>query len=152
MASSGSTADPASTTTVSFDVQSNSAPDISSGDDWNVDPWGLEQAGEGMPELGCGLGSDVARLRHVKLSRQAAIEWQTYDAFSRISLSMGVQQLMTAMSYYMLGYLLVQVGSKTAALLGVIVFTVISCTILTFDTTLKGCKFRLAHTLLILGP
>merc|ERR1719482_2182412 len=92
----------------------------------NVDPWGLEQAATHMPELGCGFGSDVAKLRHVKLSRQAAIQWQTFDAFSRISMSLGVQSLLQAMSYYILGYLLVEVGCKTAAVFGVIVFTMVA--------------------------
>lgn len=120
--------------------------------DWNVDPWGLEQAAEGMPELGCGLGSDVAKLRHVKLARQAAIQFQTYDAFSRISMSIGVQQLMQAMSYYMLGYLLVQVGSKTAAVLGVILFTMMANTTVRFDMSLAIVQLRLVQFLLIFGP
>jgi len=121
-------------------------------EEWNTDPWGLEQAAEGMPELGCGLGSDVAKLRHVKLSRQAAIQWQTFDAFSRISMSLGVQSLLQAMSYYILGYLLVEVGCKTAAVFGVIVFTMVASNCVTFDMTLAPTQFRLAQCLLVFGP
>lgn len=133
-------------------TQGSSAAGTEWSGEWNVDPWGLEQAGEGLPELGCGLGADVAKLRHVKLSRQAAIQWQTYDAFSRISMSMGVQQLLMAMNYYMLGYLLVQVECKTAAVFGVILFTMMANTIVKLDMTLAPMQLRLVQFLLVFGP
>ncbi|CAE7218775.1 fumA, partial [Symbiodinium pilosum] len=68
-----------------------------------TDPWGLEQRGDGVYELGCYSGAEVAQLRHVKLLRQAAVYWQTYDAFARVSMSVGINQLMLGMSYYILG-------------------------------------------------
>ena len=34
---------------------------------------------------------------------QAAVYWQTYDAFARVSMSVGINQLMLGMSYYILG-------------------------------------------------
>jgi hypothetical protein len=140
-------ADTAETTPdVTADAQTASAQDR------NVDPWGLEQAAENIAELGCSFGSDVAKLRHVKLARQAGIQWQTFDAFSRISMSIGVQQLMMAMSYYMLGYLLVQVGSDTSALLGVIVFSMTAGIIMGLDMSLAVGQLRLAQLLLFLGP
>lgn len=117
-----------------------------------VDPWGLEQPGDGFPELGCGLGSDIAKLRHVKLTRQAAIQWQTHDAFSRMALSMGVQQLMLAMSYYILGYLMVEVGVKAPACFAVLGFTFIAAMIVRFDVTLDRGRLLLAQGLLCLGP
>jgi hypothetical protein len=119
--------------------------------DASVDPWGLEQSSK-FPELGCGFGADVARLRHVKVTRQAAIQWQTYDGFARICMSIGVQQLMLAMIYYLLGYLFVEVNCTGAAVSGVIGFTIISEMIFVRDTSLPVPSRRLAQTLLGIGP
>merc|ERR1719183_2197493 len=105
-----------------------------------------------MPELGCGYGSEVAKCWHVKLCRQAAVQFQTYDAFSRICMSIGVQQLMLAMTYYLLGYLLVEVGTKGPAVSAVIGFTVIAEMILSFDMTLTTLQLRIAQILLAVGP
>eukprot|EP00439_Symbiodinium_sp_Y106_P069597 s176_g12.t1 len=87
-----------------------------------TDPWGLEQRGDGIYELGCYSGAEVANLRHVKLLRQAAVYWQTYDAFARVSMSVGINQLMLGMSYYILGYAMLEVKAPLAALAGVLAF------------------------------
>eukprot|EP00933_Yihiella_yeosuensis_P017496 TRINITY_DN14598_c0_g1_i2.p1 TRINITY_DN14598_c0_g1~~TRINITY_DN14598_c0_g1_i2.p1 ORF type:complete len:326 (-),score=66.98 TRINITY_DN14598_c0_g1_i2:70-1047(-) len=71
-----------------------------------VDPWGLERSGQDLPELGCKKGSSMVRARHVKLTRRAMIFWQSYDAFARISMSIGVNQLLLAVVYFILAYYL----------------------------------------------
>mmetsp|Transcript_159844 Transcript_159844/g.298050 ORF Transcript_159844/g.298050 Transcript_159844/m.298050 type:complete len:980 (+) Transcript_159844:152-3091(+) len=117
-----------------------------------ADPWGLERGGEDIKGLGCSLASQVADLRHVKLSRQAAAQWQTYDAFARISMSIGAQHLMFAMLYYVLGYMLVEVGCKIAATYGAVMFTVMAETIVKLDMSLSSLELRLAQILLAIGP
>ena len=62
-----------------------------------ADPWGLERGGQDICELGSHYGADVAQLRHIRIIRQAAVYWQTYDAFARVSMSVGVNQLVLAM-------------------------------------------------------
>lgn len=117
-----------------------------------ADPWGLERGGDGLKGLGCSLASQVGELRHVKLSRQAAAQWQTYDAFARISMSIGAQHLMFAMLYYVLGYMLVEVGCKIAATYGAVMFTIMAETIVKLDMSLSSMELRLAQLLLAIGP
>eukprot|EP00434_Breviolum_minutum_P017904 symbB.v1.2.015795.t1/scaffold1190.1/size132987/4 len=87
-----------------------------------TDPWGLEQRGDNIYELNTYSGKEVAELRHIKLLRQAAVYWQTYDAFARVSMSVGINQLMLGMSYYILGYAMLEVKAPCAALGGVLAF------------------------------
>lgn len=117
-----------------------------------ADPWGLERRGDDIEELGCKHGSDVSKLRHIVIARHAMAHWQSHDAFARISMSVGVSQLLLAMSYYILGYILVQVGCRTAATYGVILLTVMSDTIMRLDMSLKDWQLRAMRLLLVLGP
>ena len=43
------------------------------------------------------------RLSAKAFHSKAAVYWQTYDAFARVSMSVGINQLMLGMSYYILG-------------------------------------------------
>eukprot|EP00927_Polykrikos_kofoidii_P078096 TRINITY_DN7496_c0_g2_i1.p1 TRINITY_DN7496_c0_g2~~TRINITY_DN7496_c0_g2_i1.p1 ORF type:complete len:982 (-),score=171.92 TRINITY_DN7496_c0_g2_i1:23-2968(-) len=45
----------------------------------------------------------IAALAHVKLYRQLQSNWQAYDAYARVSLGLGVNQLLLALGYYMIG-------------------------------------------------
>eukprot|EP00913_Durusdinium_trenchii_P030237 g28327.t1 len=78
--------------------------------------------GDANYELNNYSGAEVAELRHIKLLRQAAVYWQTYDAFARVSMSVGINQLMLGMSYYILGYAMLEVKAPCAALGGVLAF------------------------------
>lgn len=117
-----------------------------------ADPWGLERCGDDVAELGCHEGSEVAKLRHIKLARQAMVYWQTYDAFARISMSIGVIELLLAMSYYVLGYVLVQDGCRSAATYGVILLTSMSVSITKMDMTLSVWESRRVQMLLFFCP
>lgn len=46
----------------------------------------------------------LCRLKIFIQPLQAAVYWQTYDAFARVSMSVGINQLMLGMSYYILGF------------------------------------------------
>jgi len=117
-----------------------------------ADPWGLERRGDRIYELGCDTGHDVAKLRHVMLTRRAATYWQTYDAFARVSMSFGTSQLLLSMCYYLLGYVLVEVGCRTAATYGVIMFVVMQLTLLKLDVSLPEWQTRFLQCLTAAGP
>lgn len=85
-----------------------------------ADPWGLEREGSSIEELGC--PHEVVMLRHIKLIRQAAVHWQTHEAFARASMTLGVNQLLVAMAYYTLGYAVFQTSAPLAALATMLVF------------------------------
>mmetsp|Transcript_4006 Transcript_4006/g.9335 ORF Transcript_4006/g.9335 Transcript_4006/m.9335 type:complete len:956 (-) Transcript_4006:123-2990(-) len=118
----------------------------------SCDPWGLERAGNDIDELGCKQGGAVASLRHIKLARQAMVHWQSYDAFARISMSIGVNQLLLAMSYYVLGYVLVEVGCRTAACYGVILLTAMAEMMVRLDMSLSLWELRIVQLVLAFGP
>eukprot|EP00435_Cladocopium_sp_Y103_P022079 s2000_g5.t1 len=73
----------------------------SAGTSGPIDPWRLEQHVEETPEK-------VSSRRHVQLARQAARQYQSYDAFARVSMAFGTHQLMQSICYYCLGYVALQ--------------------------------------------
>lgn len=117
-----------------------------------TDPWGLERRGDDTYELGCHRGADVAQLRHIRLTRQAAVYWQTYDAFARVSMSIGVNQLMLAISYYIVGYALNEVEAPAAAFAGVAILICTAEVVAQIDLTLPAVQQRIIQFLLVLGP
>lgn len=117
-----------------------------------TDPWGLEQRGDNIYELNTYSGAEVAELRHIKLLRQAAVYWQTYDAFARVSMSVGINQLMLGMSYYILGYAMLEVKAPCAALGGVLLFMGSSEVVARVDLTLPTGQQRFLQVLVGVGP
>mmetsp|Transcript_21374 Transcript_21374/g.60545 ORF Transcript_21374/g.60545 Transcript_21374/m.60545 type:complete len:947 (+) Transcript_21374:133-2973(+) len=116
------------------------------------DPWGLERRGDGIYELGCKVGQEVANLRHILLARHAMAHWQTHDAFARVCMSIGVNQLLLAMSYYLIGYVRVQVGCSTSAIFGVVLLTAMAETLAAMDMSLCVEQLRFLQALLLVGP
>merc|ERR1719326_2636978 len=94
---------------------------------FSADPWGLERPGDAIYELDGSAMTDPKQLRHIQLVRKAMQYWQSYDAFSRVSMSIGTNQLVTALSYYILGYVLISNHAIVAALLAVVLFMAIAC-------------------------
>lgn len=125
-----------------------------------TDPWGLERCCEPRPgqspdatdNLGCGYGAEVVKLRHIKLLRQAAVFWQTYDAFARLCMSIGANQLILAMTYYILGYVLLQVGNVAAAFAGTIALLMLAQSIAHLDMDLTRTQRFMINTVLSVGP
>lgn len=117
-----------------------------------VDPWGLERQEANIPELGCLQGHDVAHLRHISLARQSMLQWQTFDAYARICMSVGVQQLLFAMSYFTIGYVVVEIGCRVAGLYGVFLFTGMADSIIRLDMSLKPWQAILLRCLMLLAP
>eukprot|EP00441_Pelagodinium_beii_P047636 CAMPEP_0197623166 /NCGR_PEP_ID=MMETSP1338-20131121/3225_1 /TAXON_ID=43686 ORGANISM="Pelagodinium beii, Strain RCC1491" /NCGR_SAMPLE_ID=MMETSP1338 /ASSEMBLY_ACC=CAM_ASM_000754 /LENGTH=872 /DNA_ID=CAMNT_0043193047 /DNA_START=127 /DNA_END=2742 /DNA_ORIENTATION=+ len=118
----------------------------------HVDPWGLEGSGANIQELGCKQGSNLVRMRHVKLARQAMVFWQSYDAFARISMSIGVNSILLAGCYFILAYYLAEVKVASSATYGVILLTAMGDTLNQLDLTLTWRQLRLMQLLHFAGP
>jgi hypothetical protein len=122
------------------------------GTDASCDPWGLERRGDGIYELDGSLRVDPRQARHVQLVREAMKHWQSYDAFARVSMSMGTNQLVTALSYYVMGYVLVSNHGVVASWLAVSLFMAIAVCIISLDMSLTLTEFRVSAALVIAGP
>jgi len=118
----------------------------------HVDPWGLEGTGSNVPELGARMGHGMHKYRHVKLARQAMAFWQSYDAFARICMSIGVNQLLNAASYFILAYYMTEAKVPSSATYGVVVLTTMAETLNRLDMSLNWWQLRLMQLFLYLGP
>jgi len=117
-----------------------------------ADPWGKERRGDSVQGLGCPTGRDVASLRHIKLVRQAAGLYLSYDAFARVCMSVSVHQFCFALDYYIIAMNIVEVGTISAAFFGVVVSVIVQEFILRFDTSMTFPR-RVALALLVaIGP
>lgn len=119
---------------------------------FSSDPWGLERPGDSIYELDRAVQTDPRELDHVKLVREAMQYWQSYDAFSRVSMSIGTNQLVVALSYYVLGYVLVSNHAVVASWLAVTMFMAIACALIRLDMSLTASQFVLAVCLVVCGP
>eukprot|EP00929_Paragymnodinium_shiwhaense_P058096 TRINITY_DN29100_c0_g1_i1.p1 TRINITY_DN29100_c0_g1~~TRINITY_DN29100_c0_g1_i1.p1 ORF type:complete len:1088 (-),score=153.58 TRINITY_DN29100_c0_g1_i1:179-3442(-) len=52
--------------------------------------------------------------RHVQLFRKFQAKWISYDAYARVAMSLGVNQILQALSYYLIGVLLLMRDSPVA--------------------------------------
>jgi hypothetical protein len=116
-----------------------------------IDPWGLESRAE-VSELGCAYEEDCAKLRHIKIIRQAAKFWQGYDAFARISMTIGVNQMLVALSYFILGNDLVEDKAPWPAFTGVIIMIILSQTVAKLDMSLSQGKQLVINLCVVGGP
>lgn len=78
------------------------------------DPWRLEPVGvdRGIYEL---QEQPVGMRRHVQLARRAAAQYQCYDAFARVAMTFGINQMTHAIAYYTVGYVCIQDGAGLPA-------------------------------------
>lgn len=116
------------------------------------DPWGLERSGRGIDGLGCHYGADVADLQHVKIARQAMVHWQSYDAYARISMTIGANQLLLGISYFLLGHIMCETHNREIAVCGVALFTALSVLLIRIDITLEWWQMKLLECLMLAGP
>lgn len=117
-----------------------------------ADPWGLERRGDGIPELAPDVNVQAERQRHIWLIREASKFYQTYDAFSRVSMSAGTCSLATFMCYYCLSYVLTENAAPAAAWGGMIVFSGSAVVIIVNDMQLKRGDFCMLLILKLLPP
>jgi hypothetical protein len=84
--------------------------------------------------------------------RRAALQWQSFDAFARVSMNAGTNQLCFALTYYCLGYVLVQDGAAWAAWSAAAIFTSIALMLIRLDLSLTEFEHRIAIVLVSAGP
>lgn len=113
------------------------------------DPWGLERRGDDIYEL---QRRPITSQRHIKLVREAMRHSQAYDAFARVSMTLGTILECNALLYYILGYALVQDGSPWAAWVAGVVFLAVASTILQLDVAMTRAERRFAQVFLLGGP
>jgi len=146
--------DAKSDTVVKDDIADSGKPNpktaMPSGD--ASDPWGLERPGEHIYELDGTLQTDPRKLKHIQLVREAMTYWQAYDGFARVTMSMGTNQLVQGLSYYVLGYVLASNHAIVASWLAVVLFSSITWGIIRIDMSLTVLEYCVAVPLGILGP
>ena len=74
--------------------------------------------------------------RHVNLARRAAVQYQCYDAFARVAMTFGTNQLLHALCFYVLGYVAVQDGAAWPAWCVVILMGCIALSMVHLDYSL----------------
>jgi len=116
------------------------------------DPWGLERPGDEIYELDGTLQTDVRQLRHIQLVREALTYWQAYDGFARVSMSIGTKELVTGLSYYVLGYVLASNHAIVASWLAVILFMAIVWGLIRIDMSLTCLEYAFAVPVSVGGP
>jgi len=133
-------------------ISGEDRPTASASGAFSSDPWGLERPGDSIYELDGSVQTDPRNLRHIQLVREAMQYWQSYDAFSRVSMSIGTNQLVTALAYYVLGYVLVSNHAIVASWLAVVLFMAIACALIRLDMSLTAAEYRTAVVLVLTGP
>jgi len=118
----------------------------------SADLWGLEAKGDGLYELDGTIRADPRNMRHLRLVHEALQYWQSYDGFARVSMSMGTNQLVTALAYYVIGYVLVSNRAVVACWLAVLLFMVIASALIRLDMSLTGFEYKTAVMLVTSGP
>mmetsp|Transcript_59831 Transcript_59831/g.142518 ORF Transcript_59831/g.142518 Transcript_59831/m.142518 type:complete len:895 (-) Transcript_59831:55-2739(-) len=112
------------------------------------DPWGLEAPNcpyelESMPP---------AHREHIKQVAQQAIAYQSFDAFARVSMSFGTNQLLCAITYYCLGYVSVLDGAPFGSAMVTVIMVVIAVAIIELDLDLTRMEALVAKVVLASGP
>lgn len=118
----------------------------------SADLWGLEGRGEGIYELDGSIRTNPDELRHLTLIKEVMKYWQSYDGFARVAMSMGTNQLILGLSYYVIGYVLISNKAIMACWLVVLLFMVIATALIRLDMSLTGLEFRAAVVLVSAGP
>jgi len=118
----------------------------------SADPWGLERPGHDIFELDATVREDPQQLRHVMLVQEAMRYWQTYDAFARASLTMGMTQFITALSYYILGSVLITNRAVLAAWVSVAVLTLATLGLVANDMSMTASDFMSVALFACTGP
>eukprot|EP00929_Paragymnodinium_shiwhaense_P060970 TRINITY_DN30439_c0_g2_i1.p1 TRINITY_DN30439_c0_g2~~TRINITY_DN30439_c0_g2_i1.p1 ORF type:complete len:1124 (-),score=219.66 TRINITY_DN30439_c0_g2_i1:96-3467(-) len=114
-----------------------------------VDPWDKERHRDDIYELH---RRPVNISHHVELARAAASRYQCYDAFARLSMTFGTNQLLHAVTYYCLGYCAVQDrASWPAWCIGTIMCSIASA-VVEMDVILTRMDNAVCKILIVLGP
>jgi len=114
-------------------------------------PWSLDTLGSpnDLDELKV---ENVDLRRHIQLAKKAGDQHRCYDAFARVAMSFGMNQMLSAISYYVIGYVDVQDGTPVAAFCVVTLLSCISLALVHLDFSLSNSEQLIATLLLLGGP
>lgn len=97
--------------------------------------------------------SDVALAAHIQEFRDKQANWQAYDAYCRVCMAMGTNQILHSMCYYCLGVMLAELlMSGIAAFFCIIVFAYSAFLILRLDLIVARRTLILIGALQIAAP
>lgn len=116
-----------------------------------IDPWSTEHLGS-LRHLYELQEHPVSLRRHVILARRAARQYQCFDAFARVAMSFGTNQLLHTLGYYCLGYVALEEGAPWTAACVLAIVTAISVSLTQLDYSLTLKEQRISRILIMAGP
>lgn len=148
----GQTSGPASDSAAAASPGASAQEDAEQSSSQPTDLWGLEGRGDSIYELDGSIRADPDSLDHLQLIKRVMHYWQSYDGFARVAMSMGTNQLIMGLSYYVIAYVLISNKCVIACFLVVLLFMVIATALIRLDMSLTGFEFQAAAALLFAGP
>jgi len=94
----------------------------------------------------------IARVKHILEYRKLQANWQSYDAYARVSMAMGTNQLLFALAYYSIGYQFAQDNNPYTALAGLIGFSILAVLIARLDLYSSERTTFAVGAFILLGP
>ncbi|CAE7797424.1 AMT1-1 [Symbiodinium sp. CCMP2592] len=101
------------------------------------DEVGLQQAAQNLPG------------KHIRLFRELQAKWQCYDAYARVSMSLGVNHICMTMSYYVIGLTVLEYRSPSIMFALVLVFQATNLALAWLDVA--GLRRKTISSLEVLG-
>eukprot|EP00928_Gymnodinium_smaydae_P041982 TRINITY_DN28347_c0_g2_i1.p1 TRINITY_DN28347_c0_g2~~TRINITY_DN28347_c0_g2_i1.p1 ORF type:complete len:890 (-),score=152.82 TRINITY_DN28347_c0_g2_i1:54-2723(-) len=98
------------------------------------------------------LRTPTASGEHVRLARQASRYYECYDAFTRVSMLFGANQLLNALAYFSVGYCSVQDRVLTGSWVIVAIALAIAAVLVEVDITLSRLERTKSQLLIFIGP
>jgi len=147
---SGRASESAGTSTSAAAGQTEEAAGHASSDP--TDLWGLEGRGDHIYELDGSIRADPDSLQHLQIIKNVMHYWQSYDGFARVAMSMGTNQLIMGLAYYVIAYVLISNKCVIACFLVVLLFMVIATALIRLDMSLTSLEFQAAAALNFAGP
>mmetsp|Transcript_34076 Transcript_34076/g.105983 ORF Transcript_34076/g.105983 Transcript_34076/m.105983 type:complete len:958 (-) Transcript_34076:37-2910(-) len=112
----------------------------------------VSDSGDASSNVGEPSGNSVGSLQHVRLYRQLQANWQSYDAYARVCMAMGTNQLLHALSYCCLGLLITENDVPFPAFCCVVIFTTCGWVLARLDLYLSRRILATAAALLVAPP
>lgn len=89
---------------------------------------------------------------HLKLFRKLQTNWQAYDAYARVCMTMGTNQLLQAVCYFCLGILIAENNSPAPAFACVIILCCAAWLIIRLDLYIPHCRLVFAAGMIFCAP
>eukprot|EP00439_Symbiodinium_sp_Y106_P049541 s1754_g6.t1 len=97
-----------------------------------------------LPEVYMPSLEETAALRHIQLYRELQANWQAYDAYCRVCMALGTNQLLQSINAYCLGVLLSETSSGWAAACCMAVISSVSWLVVRLDVLVSWRMLMMA--------